>query len=130
MVALTRSHATALEHILAVLLEQPTLVTGSAVPPFRACFLSAGVTTATDFVSITPDTYGGVEFSTNSDGSNATSKLNIIQIKKLGSLVRRCIPELAHTGSFSTCPRTSCCFLLRLCYFRISQGCEAQRFGL
>jgi hypothetical protein len=87
MVALTRSHATALEHILAVLLEQPTLVTGSAVPPFRACFLSAGVTTATDFVSITPDTYGGVEFSTNSDGSNATSKLNIIQIKKLGSLV-------------------------------------------
>jgi hypothetical protein len=87
MAPLTRSDATALEHILAVLLEQPVLVTGSAAPPFRACFLAAGVTTATDFVSITPDTYGSVEFSIEADGSDASSKLNVIQIKKIRSLI-------------------------------------------
>ena len=87
MAPLTRSDTTALEHILAVLLEQPVTVTGSPVPPFRACFLAAGVSTATDFVSITPDAYGSVEFTTKADGSDAGSKLNIIQIKKLRSLI-------------------------------------------
>jgi hypothetical protein len=62
-------------------------VTGTAVPPFRACFLVAGVATATDFVSITPDTYGGIDFSTGPAGSETDSKLNVIQIKKLRSLV-------------------------------------------
>jgi hypothetical protein len=87
MAPMLRSDTTALQHILAVLLDQPTTVTGSAVPPFRACFLAAGVTNATNFVSITPDTYGGIDFSTGPDGSEADSKLNVIQIKKLRSLV-------------------------------------------
>jgi hypothetical protein len=85
--AILRSDATALEHILVVLLEQPVQETGSPVPPFRACFLVAGCLNAIDFVSITPDTYGAVEFSINSDGTDATVKLNIIQIKKLRSLI-------------------------------------------
>ena len=87
MVAALRSDGTALEHILVVLLEQPIIETGSDIPPFRACFLAAGVTTATDFVSLTPDAYGAIEFSIHDDGSHAHTKLNVIQIKKLRSLV-------------------------------------------
>jgi hypothetical protein len=87
MAPLTRSDTTGLEHILAVLLEQPVTVTGSPTPPFRACFIAAGVTTATDFVSVTPDICGGVEFTTKDDGGNAGSKLNVMQIKKLRSLI-------------------------------------------
>jgi hypothetical protein len=82
-----RSDATALEHILVVLREQAVTVSGSPVPPFRACFLVAGCNNAIDFMSITPDMYGAIEFSTKSDGSDATQKLNIIQIKKLRSLI-------------------------------------------
>jgi hypothetical protein len=86
--AILRSDATALEHILVILLEQAVTVSGSPVPPFfRACFLVAGCNNAIDFVSITPDMYGAIEFSTKSDGSDATQKLNIIQIKKLRSLL-------------------------------------------
>jgi len=55
MAPLTRCDTTALEHILAVLLEQPVIVTGSAAPPFRACCLAAGVTTATDFLEAPDD---------------------------------------------------------------------------
>jgi hypothetical protein len=87
MVASARSDAAALEHVLLVLLDQPVTVTDSAIPPFRACFLAAGVTNATDFVSVSPDACGSVEFSINSKGSDAHSKLNVIQIKKLHSLV-------------------------------------------
>ena len=87
MVAALRSDGTAIEHILVVLLEQPAIEIGSAIPPFRACFLAAGVTTATDFVSLALDANGAVEVSTQADGSDAHSKLNILQIKKLCSLV-------------------------------------------
>jgi hypothetical protein len=87
MVASARSDAAALEHVLLVLLDQPVTVTDSAIPPFRACFLAAGVTNATDFVSVSPDACGSVEFSINADGSDAHSKLNVIQIKKLHSLL-------------------------------------------
>jgi hypothetical protein len=87
MVAALRSDATALEHVLFVLLNQPVTAPGSDIPPFRACFLAAGATNATDFVSISPNTYGSVEFSTQPDGGDAHSKLNVIQIKKLRSLV-------------------------------------------
>jgi hypothetical protein len=38
-------------------------------------------------VSVAPDTCGGVEFSIKDDGSDANSKLNVIQIKKLRSLI-------------------------------------------
>ena len=87
MVAALRSDATALEHLLGVLLEQPAVEKDSAIPPFRACFLAAGVTTATDFVSLAPDAYGAVEFSTQADGNDAHSKLNVMQITKLRSFV-------------------------------------------
>jgi hypothetical protein len=50
MPPLTRSDAAALEHVLAV--------TGSAAPPFSACFLAAGVTTAAGFVSVAPTPVG------------------------------------------------------------------------
>jgi hypothetical protein len=87
MVAAIRSDAAALEHVLFVLLNQPVTAPGSDIPPFRACFLAAGATNATDFVSISPNAYGSVEFSTQPDGGDAHSKLNVIQIKKLHSLV-------------------------------------------
>jgi hypothetical protein len=88
MAPLLRSDANALEHILAVLLAESPIVAGSAILPFRACFLTTGATTtATDFVSLTPDTYGDVDFSIKPDSSEADSKLNVIQIKKLRSLV-------------------------------------------
>jgi hypothetical protein len=145
MAPMLRSDTTALQHILAVLLDQPTTVTGSAVPPFRACFLAAGVTNATNFVSITPDTYGGIDFSTGPDGSEADSKLNVIQIKKLRSLVDwfsqvptppptrwfdldedAFLPDLAHTvHAYNTCSCCLPCSFLPLCYFRISQEREA-----
>jgi hypothetical protein len=87
MAASTCSDAAALEHVLLVLLNQPVVVADSATPPFRACFLAAGVTNATDFVSVSPDAHASVEFSIDADGSDANSKLNVIQIKKPCPLV-------------------------------------------
>jgi hypothetical protein len=81
-----RSDAAALEYILAILLEQP-LPLESSIPLFRACFLEAGVCIATDFVSLAPSAYGAVAFSPTHDGVDKTSCLNIIQIKKLSSLM-------------------------------------------
>jgi hypothetical protein len=84
----TRSDKTALEHILNVLLEQPTVSsTDTTIPSFRACFNEAGVDCASDFISITPSTYGGVSFSSLKDGTDKDNNLNVIQIKKLSSLV-------------------------------------------
>jgi hypothetical protein len=83
----TRSDETALEHMLGVLLEQPTVsTTETKVPSFRACFIEAGVTCASDFISISPATYKGVNFSTTKNGTDKDTVLNVIQIKKLGSL--------------------------------------------
>ena len=84
----TRSDETALEHILAVLLEQPPVDPAvTAIPPLRACFNEAGVTCASDFISIAPSTYAGVSFSIVKDGTDMDTKLNVIQVKKLSSLV-------------------------------------------
>jgi hypothetical protein len=85
---ITRSDNTALEHILNVLLEQPTISSmDTTIPSFRACFNEAGVDCASDFISITPSTYGGVSFSSLKDGTDKDNNLNVVQIKKLSSLV-------------------------------------------
>jgi hypothetical protein len=82
------SDASALKHILAVLLEQLLpAASESFIPPSCACFLEAGVGKAADFVSLAPSAYGAVTFSATRDDVDKTSRLNIIQIKKLSSLL-------------------------------------------
>jgi hypothetical protein len=55
MAMLARSDETALEYILAILLEQPPITsTDTGLPKFQACFNEAGVTCASDFISISP----------------------------------------------------------------------------
>ena len=84
----TRSDETALEHILAVLLGQPPIdPSSSTIPPFRACFTESGVACASDFITISPSAYGGVFFSPLKNGTDKDTTLNVIQIKKLSSLV-------------------------------------------
>jgi hypothetical protein len=88
MVVTTRSDATALEHILGVLLGEPAVTSNDTpIPKFRACFAEAGVTCASDFISIEPSVYGAIPFSTVKDGTDKDTTLNVIQIKKLSSLV-------------------------------------------
>jgi hypothetical protein len=89
MAPITRSDETALEHILAILLEQPPIASTDAdlLPKFRACFNKAGVTCASDFISISPSSYGGILFSSTNGGRDKDSALNVIQIKKLSTLV-------------------------------------------
>ena len=84
----TRSDASALEHILGVLLEEPPIIaTDSVVPNFQACLKEAGVTCASDFLSIDPSAYAAVPFSVIKDGTDKDTNLNVIQIKKLSALV-------------------------------------------
>ena len=66
-----RCDKSALEYILGVLLEQPSIdPTDAATPSFRACFTEAGVACALDFISITPpSTYAGVVFRIIKDGT-------------------------------------------------------------
>ena len=84
MVAVTRSDATALEHILSILLAQPPS-TDLVVPPFRGYLTTAGVNNASDFISMDPSDYGSILFATSKDG-DADQMLNLIQVKKLDSL--------------------------------------------
>jgi hypothetical protein len=65
----THSNVTALEHILATLLCQTPAPMDDTIPIFRACFHEAGVTNATDFVSINPSNYGTLFFSTTRDAT-------------------------------------------------------------
>jgi hypothetical protein len=88
MAPITRSDETAMECILAILLEQPPIAsTDTDLPKFRACFNEAGVTCASDFISISPSSYGGILFSSTNGGTDKDSTLNVIQIKKLSTLV-------------------------------------------
>jgi hypothetical protein len=88
MVVTTRSDTTALEHILGVLLEEPTVSPSDTyVPNFRACFNEAGVTCASDFISIEPSIYGDIPFSNVKRGTEKDTNLNVVQTKKLSSLV-------------------------------------------
>ena len=86
MVPVTRSDTGALEHILSIVLSEPA-PTGAdpTITPFRACFNAAGVTTATDFMSMDPAQYGAITFSLLPSG-NYTDVLNAVQVKKINSL--------------------------------------------
>jgi hypothetical protein len=88
MAPITRSDETALEHILAILLEQPPIAsTDTDLPKFRACFNEAGVTCASDFISVSTSSYGGMLFSSTNGGADKDSALNVMQIKKGSTLV-------------------------------------------
>jgi hypothetical protein len=88
MAPIARSDETALEYILAILLEQPPIAsTDTDLPKVRACFNEAGVTCASDFISISPSSYGRTLFSSTNGGTDKDSTLNVIQIKKLSALV-------------------------------------------
>jgi hypothetical protein len=84
----TCSDTTALEHILGVLLAEPTISpTDTVIPLFRACFTEAGVTCASDFISIDSFAYGAIPCSVVKNGTDKDTTLNVIQVKKLSSLV-------------------------------------------
>jgi hypothetical protein len=85
---ITRSDASALEHILFILLDQPVIntTTDTSIPIFRACLTEAGVTNASDFISINASAYGAIPFRINPNSDNKDTTLNIIQVKKLSSL--------------------------------------------
>jgi hypothetical protein len=88
MVPNTRSDdSAALEHILTVILsEPPPPDAASSTPPFRACLAKAGVSNASDFVSLEPYYYGILTFAVEPYGPEDQS-LSIIQVKKINSLV-------------------------------------------
>ena len=86
MVPTTRSDANALEHILSIILAEPPLSADSTtIYPFRACFLVAGVSNASDLISIEPNLYGSIQFSLQASGEDLQT-LTIIQVKKINSL--------------------------------------------
>jgi len=87
MVPVTRSDVNALEHILTILLgEAVPFAASEDLTPFRSCFTTAGVTNASDFVSIDPSAYGAILFPTTKGGT-PDKQLNVIQVKKLVSLL-------------------------------------------
>jgi hypothetical protein len=49
----------------------------------RACLKEAGVTNASDFISINAAAYGAIPFRTNLNSDNKDTTLSIIQVKKL-----------------------------------------------
>jgi hypothetical protein len=87
MALLLRSDAAALEHILVQLLEQPSVTASdNSIPPFPACLIAAGVSSASDFISLDPLDYRQtIPFSITKDGDK-DSHLNVIQVKKLSAL--------------------------------------------
>jgi hypothetical protein len=89
---ITHSDALALENILFVLLDQPVIstTTDTSIPIFRACLKEVGVTNASNFISINASAYGAIPFRTNSNSDNKDTTLNIIQVKKLSSLITWC----------------------------------------
>jgi hypothetical protein len=87
--AVTRSDVNALEHILTVLLGQ-AVPTTTTLTPFRSCFSTAGVTNASDFVSMDAPAYGAILFPLITDGT-ADQQLNVILWKI------QCVPNLCQT---------------------------------
>ena len=87
MVSITRSDdSAALEHILTVVLNEPYPVDPSApMLPFRACFKKAGVSNASDLISMDPTDYAVLLFGLDPLGDE-DHQLNSIQVKKLNSL--------------------------------------------
>ena len=87
MVPTTRSDdSAALEHILAVIFNKSyPIATSTSIPSFRACFTKAGVSNASDLISMDPSDYGLIFFALDPFG-NEDRQLNYIQVKKLNSL--------------------------------------------
>jgi hypothetical protein len=111
MAPITHSDETALEYTLAILLEQPPIASRDTdLPKFRACFNEAGVTCASDFISISPSSYGGMLFSSTNGGTDKDSALNVTQIKKLSTLVSwfRQFPAPSATKWFDLNEATFC----------------------
>jgi hypothetical protein len=87
MAPVNRSDVNALEHTLTTLLgEALPDATSTDYTPFHTCFNIAGVTNASEFVSMEPSAYGAILFSLTKDGT-IDQQLNVIQVKKLGSLL-------------------------------------------
>jgi hypothetical protein len=82
MVPTTQSDdSAALEHILTIILsEPPPPDAASSTPPFRACLAEAGVSNASDYVSLEPYDYGIFTFAVEPSGPEDRS-LSIIQLK-------------------------------------------------
>ena len=81
-----RDDSAALEHILTVILsEPPPPDTASSTPTFCTCLAKAGVSNASDFLSLEPYDYGILTFAVEPSGSEDQS-LPIIQVKKINSL--------------------------------------------
>lgn len=94
----TCSDATALEHILGVVLEKPPIFsTGTYIPAFRASFTEADVICTSDFISIDTSAYGAIPFSAIKNGMDKDTTLNVIQVKKLSSLI-------SWFGQTTSCP--------------------------
>ena len=88
MAPITRADdSAALEHILVSILLEPLLPTtsGSTTPPFRTCFAKAGITNASDFLSISPSEYGLIDYTTDPFGED-DQNLSLTQVKKTNSL--------------------------------------------
>ena len=87
MVPTTRREDSAvLEHILTVILTEPPPPENSpSVPPFRACFAKAGVSNASDFLSLDPSDYGIITFALEPD-TFEDQVLSLVQVKKINSL--------------------------------------------
>eukprot|EP00957_Ditylum_brightwellii_P012755 964023-Ditylum_brightwellii.AAC.1 len=85
MILVTRLDANTLKHILAILLSEP-LSTTSDISLFCSCFVTTGISNASNFLILDPPTYGAVMCLIVKDGSS-DHQLNVIQVKKLGSLL-------------------------------------------
>ena len=88
MAPITRADdSAALEHILISILLEPLLPTtvGSTTPPFRACFSKAGISNASDSLSISPSDYGHITFATDPFGQE-DQILSLTQVKKINFL--------------------------------------------
>ena len=77
MAPVTRSDSGALEHILSIILSEPPPSDPDILLPFRSCFSTAGVSNASDFVSITSTSYGTILFSLDESGTKDQT-LNVI----------------------------------------------------
>jgi hypothetical protein len=88
MVPTTRSEeSAALEHILTdILSEPPPPDAASSTSPFHALLAKAGVSSASDFISLEPLDYGILTFAVEPSGPEDQQSLSIIQVKKINFL--------------------------------------------
>jgi hypothetical protein len=96
MAPVTCSNVNALEHIFTVLLGE-AIPASTNLTPFPACFTTAGMTNASNFVTMDPSANGAdgsILFPLTTKDGIADQQLNVIQVKKLGSLFSWLAPNL------------------------------------